>query len=180
MKVKSESEVAQSCPTLSDPMECSLPGSSAMGFSRQEYWSGVPLPSLPYSLSPSYTWTVFFTAVTWISPLPASSFLLHFFSPQSFIISVFRALLKCRASIRQNWLVLHPVRGVLPNHYPPHYLSPKRLFVICASNHRKPDQLPAFGQILPQPLDKWLIAALPLLKIPSKALWNPPLSVMRG
>ena len=33
MKVKSESEVIQSCPTLS------------MGFSRQEYWSGVPLPS---------------------------------------------------------------------------------------------------------------------------------------
>ena len=45
MKVKSESEVAQSCPTLSDPMDCSLRGSSIMGFSRQEYWSGVPLPS---------------------------------------------------------------------------------------------------------------------------------------
>ena len=29
MKVKSESEVAQSCPTLSDPMDCSPPGSSA-------------------------------------------------------------------------------------------------------------------------------------------------------
>ena len=28
MKVKSESEVAESCPTLSDPMDCSLPGSS--------------------------------------------------------------------------------------------------------------------------------------------------------
>ena len=28
MKVKSESEVAQSCPTVSDPMDCSLPGSS--------------------------------------------------------------------------------------------------------------------------------------------------------
>ena len=28
MKVKSESEVAQQCPTLSDPMDCSLPGSS--------------------------------------------------------------------------------------------------------------------------------------------------------
>ena len=27
MKVKSESEVAQSCLTLSDPMDCSLPGS---------------------------------------------------------------------------------------------------------------------------------------------------------
>ena len=100
MKVKSESEVAQSCPTLSDPMDCSLPGSSvhgifqarvlewgaiafssawkwkvkvkslcrvrllatpwtaayqappSMGFSRQEYWSGVPFsyfsqPNIP-------------------------------------------------------------------------------------------------------------------------------------
>ena len=49
-KVKSESEVAQSCPTLSDPMDCSLPGSSVHGISRQEYWSGVPLPS-PIMLS---------------------------------------------------------------------------------------------------------------------------------
>ena len=31
MKVKSESEVAQLCPTLSNPMDCSLPGSSAHG-----------------------------------------------------------------------------------------------------------------------------------------------------
>jgi len=31
MKVKSESEVAQSCPTLSNPMDCSLPGSSVPG-----------------------------------------------------------------------------------------------------------------------------------------------------
>ena len=31
MKVKSESEVAQSCPTLSDPMDYSLPGSSIHG-----------------------------------------------------------------------------------------------------------------------------------------------------
>ena len=40
-----ESEVTQLCPTLCDPMECTLPGSSVHGFSRQEYWSGVPLPS---------------------------------------------------------------------------------------------------------------------------------------
>ena len=40
MKVKSEREVAQSCPTLSDPMDCSLPAPPSMGFSRQEYWSG--------------------------------------------------------------------------------------------------------------------------------------------
>ena len=31
MKVKSEREVAQWCPTLSDPMDCSLPGSSVDG-----------------------------------------------------------------------------------------------------------------------------------------------------
>ena len=46
MKVKSESEVTQSCPTLTDPMDCSLPGSSVHVFSRQEYWSGMPQPSL--------------------------------------------------------------------------------------------------------------------------------------
>ena len=93
MKVKSESEVAQSCPTLHDPLDYSLPGSPvhgifkarvlewvaisfsnawkwkvkvkslsrapllatpwttayqaplSMGSSRQEYWSGLPLPS---------------------------------------------------------------------------------------------------------------------------------------
>ena len=31
MGLKSESEVAQSCPPLSDPMDCSLPGSSVHG-----------------------------------------------------------------------------------------------------------------------------------------------------
>ena len=34
MKVKSESEVAQLCPTLSDPMDWSLPGSSIHGIFR--------------------------------------------------------------------------------------------------------------------------------------------------
>ena len=61
MKVESESEVVQSCLTLSDPMDCSLPGFSVQGFSRQEYWSGVPLPSpihtllIPKSLLCIYT-----------------------------------------------------------------------------------------------------------------------------
>ena len=45
-KVKSEREDARSCPTLSDSMYCSPPGSSALGFPRQEYWSGAPSPSL--------------------------------------------------------------------------------------------------------------------------------------
>ena len=34
MKVKSESEVTQSCPTLGDSMDCSLPGSSIHGIFR--------------------------------------------------------------------------------------------------------------------------------------------------
>ena len=46
MKVKSESEAAQSCPTLSDPMDyTAYQAPPSMGFSRQEYWSGVPSPS---------------------------------------------------------------------------------------------------------------------------------------
>jgi len=41
-KERKESEVAQLCPTLWDPIDCSLPGSSVYG---QEYWSGLPFPS---------------------------------------------------------------------------------------------------------------------------------------
>ena len=35
----------QSCLTLCDPMDCSPPGSSVHGITRQEYWSGLPCPS---------------------------------------------------------------------------------------------------------------------------------------
>ena len=37
--------VTQSCPTLCNPVDCGLPGSLSMEFSRQEYWSGLPFPS---------------------------------------------------------------------------------------------------------------------------------------
>ena len=37
----------QSCPTLCNPIDGSPPDSPSLGFSRQEHWSGVPLPSLP-------------------------------------------------------------------------------------------------------------------------------------
>ena len=39
------SEVAQSCLTLWDPVDCSPPGSSVHGILQQEYWSGLPFPS---------------------------------------------------------------------------------------------------------------------------------------
>ena len=43
MKVKSESEVAQLCLTLSDPMDCSLPGTSVGGIfqARVLEWVGI-------------------------------------------------------------------------------------------------------------------------------------------
>ena len=37
--------VAQSCPTLCNPMDCGPPGYTVHGFSRQEYWNGFPFPS---------------------------------------------------------------------------------------------------------------------------------------
>ena len=43
--VKSESEVDQSYLTLCDPIDCSPPGFLSTGFSRQEYWSGLPFSS---------------------------------------------------------------------------------------------------------------------------------------
>ena len=46
MKVKSESEVTQSCLTLSDLMDCSLPGSSIHGIFQARVLEWVPLPSL--------------------------------------------------------------------------------------------------------------------------------------
>ena len=65
MKVKSEREVAQSCLTLSDPMDCSLPGSSIHGIfqARVLEWgaiavSKVTLPHLKTPPSPSGCFSV--------------------------------------------------------------------------------------------------------------------------
>ena len=50
MKVKSESEVAQSCPTLHDPMDCSLPGSSVYGIfqARVLEWGAIAFSNYLY------------------------------------------------------------------------------------------------------------------------------------
>ena len=45
VKVKSESEVAQLCPTLSDPMDCSPPGSSIHGIFQARVLEWLSLPS---------------------------------------------------------------------------------------------------------------------------------------
>ena len=48
MKVKREREVAQLCPTLSDPMDCSPPGSSVHGVFQTRGPEWVPSPSPKY------------------------------------------------------------------------------------------------------------------------------------
>ena len=56
-KVKSESEVAQSCPTLPDPMDCSLPGSSIHGIFQARVLEWVA----------THTWCQFPGDQPWIS-----------------------------------------------------------------------------------------------------------------
>ena len=43
LQMESESEVAQSCLTLCDPWTVAHKAPLSMGFSSQEYWSGLPL-----------------------------------------------------------------------------------------------------------------------------------------
>ena len=56
MEVKSEREVAQSCPTLSDPMDCNLPGSSVHGIFQTGIPEWVAIPCSRGSSRPS-DWT---------------------------------------------------------------------------------------------------------------------------
>ena len=44
-KAAAAAKSLQSCPTLCDPRDSSPPGSPSLGFSRQEYWSGLSFPS---------------------------------------------------------------------------------------------------------------------------------------
>ena len=57
MKVKSESEVAQLCLTLSDPMDCSLPGSSVHGIfqARVLAWGAIAFSDLTLRAGKTYS-----------------------------------------------------------------------------------------------------------------------------
>ena len=67
-----------SCPTLCDPMDLARQAPLAMGFSRQEYWSGLPCPpsgDLPEAgieseslVSPALAGGFFTTSATWEAP----------------------------------------------------------------------------------------------------------------
>ena len=64
IKVKSESEVAQSCPTLSDPMDCSLTGSSVHGIfqARVLEWGAIAFSERIHT----HTRNLFITCQLWM------------------------------------------------------------------------------------------------------------------
>ena len=82
MKVKSESEVAQSCLTLSDPMDCSLPGSSVHGIfqARVLEWGAIAISEMWLQMNNNRqgqlgenrfsqtTWISFFFTTLYIDP----------------------------------------------------------------------------------------------------------------
>ena len=85
MKVKSESEVTQSCPTLCDPMDCSPPGSSVHGIfqARVLEWVAIAFSTMIYirecsayvflwelkdTCTPMFSATLFTMAKTWKQP----------------------------------------------------------------------------------------------------------------
>ena len=70
IKVKSESEVAQSCPTLRDPTDCSLPGSSVHGIFHGKTLDRIKNP-FPYSFQllvefSSFQWWLRFSFPSWL------------------------------------------------------------------------------------------------------------------
>ena len=87
VQMKRESEVAQSYPTLRDPMDCSLPGSSIHGISRQECWSGVSLPSpLVLVMMVELILSLDTTGKSFLSPGP--KFLCAYMSPASNLVKM--------------------------------------------------------------------------------------------
>ena len=74
MKVKSESEVAQSCPTLCDPVDSSLPGSSVHGIFQERVleWGAIA-----FSLIPSY-WNLIYSTNLKLNNVLCKLILLYF------------------------------------------------------------------------------------------------------
>ena len=73
MKVKSQSEIAQSCPTLSNPIDCSLPGSSIHGIfqARVLEWSAITFSAISVLSSAYLRLLIFLLAI--LIPTCASS-----------------------------------------------------------------------------------------------------------
>ena len=110
MKEKSQSEVAQSCPTLSDPMDCSPPGSPVHGIfqARVLEWGAIAF-SNPFPTTQKDFWAkvVYFRMAYFLSPLRPIS------------ISLLQALEKRACDFLS--LVFHSVELILEDRFPPHW-----------------------------------------------------------
>ena len=100
----------QSCPTLCDPWTVAHQAPLSMGFSRQEYWSGLPFPSPTQSIEAKMTWFTFLgisqaslpkpVLVTWCRP--ANCFFPEF-RPHLNSVSISSWIKKFCYSIHPNW-----------------------------------------------------------------------------
>ena len=92
MKVKQESEVAQSCPTLSDPMDCSLPGSSVHGIFQAGVleWGAIAFSdSFSYLLPISYmcAYFIYIYTYTYTYLVFQASFFAEYFLSTYYVLS---------------------------------------------------------------------------------------------
>ena len=81
---------AQSCPTLCNPMDCSLQAHLSMKYSRQKYWSGLPFPTLgdlpnpgiepTFLASPALSGTFFTTVPSYSKSWPLCAALKFFWN----------------------------------------------------------------------------------------------------
>ena len=111
MKVKSQSEVTQSCPTLATPWTAAYQAPPSMGFSRQKYWSGVPLPSpsVTSMLSQKYLRN-YLSVKSWLSSVQSLSRVWLFATP-------WIAACQASLSITNSWSLpkLMSIESVMPS-----------------------------------------------------------------
>ena len=108
VKVKRESEVAQLCPTLSDPMDCSLPGSSIHGIFQAKLleWVAIAFSALkrttPFYGNPSHpSQRVLFLP-------PSDAYVRSFFYLLYTLIKLYytKALSNQASSLAPDWILL--------------------------------------------------------------------------
>ena len=96
MKVKSESEVARSCLTLSDPMDCSLPGSSIHGIFQARALEWVAIAFSEHSLLDGHNSQLFVFTIHWEkSSLKKQHLLRHESFPDTQMFPCRKQLLVC-------------------------------------------------------------------------------------
>ena len=112
MKVKSQSEVTQSYPTLSDPMDCNLPGSSVHGIfqARVLKWGAIVFSILTYYKVQINIESCVFKKHIWSSALGLENrpFLCFKIHP---VFSIFTIALRQEAHWRRQW---YPTPVLLP------------------------------------------------------------------